>query len=381
MANRYWVGGTGTWDTSSTTNWSTSSNGSSGASAPTSADDVFIDTSSGTGTITCTGAVCNNLTVTASQAITLGATSSTLSVYGNLSLPSGGSFAVATASGWNITFAATTTGKTITTNGKTLTNIIFNGVGGEWTLQDAITSNTTNKTLTLTNGSFNANGFSVTFGLFSSSNSNTRTLTLGNGLWTLTGTATIWTTSTTTGLTFNKGTSDILLSDTSVSSRTFTAGGLTFNKLTIGGTTGTSTLVLSTAATFSELASTKTVAHTIQISAGITITATTWSVTGTSGNVVTLQSASFPTTQATVAITNKTVNIDYLTINAIASSNIDPVTFYAGANSTNGANNTGIAFVARTTATPTVVHLLTGPTASNGTWTVQINYKALGNIN
>ena len=53
MANRYWVGGTGTWDSSNTANWSTASGGAGGASVPTtSSDNVFIDANSGTGTIT-----------------------------------------------------------------------------------------------------------------------------------------------------------------------------------------------------------------------------------------------------------------------------------------------------------------------------------------
>lgn len=33
MANRYWVGGTGTWDTTDTTNWSATSGGAGGTSA------------------------------------------------------------------------------------------------------------------------------------------------------------------------------------------------------------------------------------------------------------------------------------------------------------------------------------------------------------
>lgn len=47
MADRYWVGGSGTWDASSTTNWSTSSGGTGGATAPTSVDNVFFDNNSG----------------------------------------------------------------------------------------------------------------------------------------------------------------------------------------------------------------------------------------------------------------------------------------------------------------------------------------------
>jgi len=50
MANRYWVGGNGTWDASSTANWSASSGGASGASAPVSVDAVIFDSGSGSGT-------------------------------------------------------------------------------------------------------------------------------------------------------------------------------------------------------------------------------------------------------------------------------------------------------------------------------------------
>jgi hypothetical protein len=46
MAARFWVGGTGTWDNASTANWSATTGGASGASAPT------FDGNSGTGTCT-----------------------------------------------------------------------------------------------------------------------------------------------------------------------------------------------------------------------------------------------------------------------------------------------------------------------------------------
>jgi hypothetical protein len=46
MANRFWVGGTGTWN-NTTTNWSASSGGAGGASVPTINDSVFFDNNSG----------------------------------------------------------------------------------------------------------------------------------------------------------------------------------------------------------------------------------------------------------------------------------------------------------------------------------------------
>jgi hypothetical protein len=52
MANRFWVGGSGTWDASSTTNWSTTTGGAGGASVPGSADVAIFDANSGAGTCT-----------------------------------------------------------------------------------------------------------------------------------------------------------------------------------------------------------------------------------------------------------------------------------------------------------------------------------------
>jgi hypothetical protein len=64
MAARFWVGGTGTWDASSTTNWSATTGGASGASVPTSADAITFDGSSGTGTVTLnTNVAVQNITI------------------------------------------------------------------------------------------------------------------------------------------------------------------------------------------------------------------------------------------------------------------------------------------------------------------------------
>ena len=217
MADRYWVGGSGAWNTSNTTNWSATSGGAGGASAPTLADNVFIDTLSGTGTITGSSGVCNNLTVTASQAI--GFSGGTLFTYGSLVFPSGGSFTC----GSNITFAATTTGKTVTSNGKQSTGAYsFSGIGGEWTLQDTLS--TTNQ-LGLTNGTFNSNNQTINCNAaFNAGGGTSMVVNLGS--------STVNTPSaanpvniTNTGLTFNAGTSTINAGG-GVSS--FNGGGVTF---------------------------------------------------------------------------------------------------------------------------------------------------------
>lgn len=123
MANRYWVGGSGTWDGTSTANWSATSGGAPGASAPTLADIAYIDGNSG-----------------ASPTITVAST--------------------ATAGATNISNGAAT--------------VILSG--------NATLAGTTNG-LTLTTGTLNLNDFTLTVGRFFSSGTGARTIAFGtNGL-------------------------------------------------------------------------------------------------------------------------------------------------------------------------------------------------------
>ena len=203
MANIYWVGGTGTWNTSSTTNWASSSGGTGGTgTVPTAADNVFFDSGSGTpGTVTMTGALlCLNITVSVTGWTFATGTTPTLAISGNLALTSGTTW---TSTG-TITFNSTAS-QTITTASTAFScGITFDGVGGTWQLQDALTIGS-GRTVTLTNGTLDLNSNTLTTGVFSSSNSNTRTLAFGTtGRIVLTGlNTTIWTTSTTTGLTYS----------------------------------------------------------------------------------------------------------------------------------------------------------------------------------
>lgn len=83
MANYYWVGGTGTWDNASKTNWSTSSGGAGGAGPPLAADAVLFDANSGTGTCTTgTGATCQSVSFnTATVTLTLGGNLTVVSAF------------------------------------------------------------------------------------------------------------------------------------------------------------------------------------------------------------------------------------------------------------------------------------------------------------
>ena len=130
-----------------------------------------------------------------------------------------------------LTFAATSGTKTINTSGLAIdAPITFNGVGGTWQLQAALTSGAT-RTCTLSNGTLDLNNYTLTTGLFSSTSGTTRALAFGTGKIVLTGSnVTVWTNSTGTGFTYT-GTSRI------ESPGPATSGTRTFNP----SSTGTST--------------------------------------------------------------------------------------------------------------------------------------------
>ena len=221
MADRYWVGGTGTWNTTSTTNWSATSGGASGASVPTVADSVFFDQAS-TYTVTMTGALaCLNFNVTGGTVTFQNGTSPTLDVRG--------SWSTVAATVWNttgaITFSATTS-RTITTNAITIRSpITFNGAGGTWTLQDNVTLLST-LTTTLSAGTLALNNFTLSTGIFTSTTTTTRVITFGTtGQITITGNAaTVLSMATLTGFTYT-GTARIYSSYSGATgTRTFLLG-------------------------------------------------------------------------------------------------------------------------------------------------------------
>jgi hypothetical protein len=147
-------------NTNDVNTYSATSGGVSGASIPTSADNFYADANSFTA---------------ASQVVTVDATASCLSmdwtgatnspqftlyasdylqIYGNLTLISGMNI---TIPAWGFRFRGATTGKTVTSAGKSLGAMVFYETGGGWTLQDNLTS----VSLFCYQGTLNTNGKTV----------------------------------------------------------------------------------------------------------------------------------------------------------------------------------------------------------------------------
>lgn len=247
MANRYWVGGAGTWNTSSTANWSTSSGGPSGASVPTAADSVFFD-QAGTYAVTCTGALtCLDFTVSAGTVTIANGTAPSFAISGSLFLASG---TIWSATG-TITMNATTTGNTITTNGVTLSGTLtLSGAGGGWALGSNL-SVAGGRIFQINQGAFDTANFAVSCGAFLSNGSSTRSVTLGSSTVTTgIGTSGAVVNFEATGLTFNAGTS---LLTSNIATATFALGGLAWYDVSFTRTTASSSLTILGANTFRNL--------------------------------------------------------------------------------------------------------------------------------
>lgn len=388
MANRYWVGGSGTWNTTATTNWSASSGGAGGASAPTSADAVFVDANSGGGTVTLgenvsilsltlTGftGVLNwvsykiSLFGTASQVFT-GATTYSVSgtpvidlaanattsqrtvvsasiteanavsvlvsagsdtvaisnrvknidftgfsgtftngsrtLYGSLTL----SPTMTLTAGANATnFRGSTGAFTITSNGKTIDfPLNFDAGAGTYTLTDALVVGSS-RAFNLTSGTLDASMYNVTCGTFATAAGAAKTLKLGTGTWTVSGAT--WDTNTdAVDVTVVPGTSTITM--TSGSAKTFSGGGKTFGTLNQG---GAGALTIAQSNTFANITNTVQPA-TIRFTAGTTQTVSAFSVSGTSGNLITLDTT-VAGTQATLSDPSGLVSASFCSIKDI----------------------------------------------------------------
>ncbi|MEI7757663.1 MAG: hypothetical protein WCI80_01330 [Bacteroidota bacterium] len=348
MANRYWVGGTGTWDTTTTTNWSATSGGAGGASVPATTDQVIFDSLSnqaGSGA----SYTCTRTATTAVLGINMDNPSAgTLTFAGSAAISiSTGGLTVASGVSWTETGLITVTGScTLTTNGVVLSaGLTINASGGTVNLGSAYNGLLGLATsLTLTSGTFNTNGYTLTMNGISSSGASSRTLNITNSIvYCDKGTLNF---SNKTNLTLISTGSTIYIGDGSANS-TF-GYGLTYNNIIFFHSPFYASFninySLSGANTFTgTIANTRPILFSITFPVSITQDINNWTASGQSSAILTLKSATAGT-QATLNLTGGgTVSVDYLSIQDI-SATPSSLTWYAGTHSTNVSNNTGWIF-------------------------------------
>lgn len=331
-------------------NWSSTGTWVEGV-VPTTADDVVATATSGGLTIT-TGAVCRSLDLTtyvatlsqgASVSISIGDASG-----GKLVIPAGCTYIPTSSATINMVATSDNAGAgwEVNTGGKTLPNLIFNGIGGKWRLNSALTVNNAS-TLTLTAGHLDTNGQTVSMGLFSSSNTNVRALTLGASSITATGTATVWDVGTSTNLTVNSGTSTITLSGSAPFFRNDSASAIVWGSIVFSNVTNNSGSINGNGAGGSYANITVTAGAvkiaTLAINQNLTVTGTFTA----NGNSITNRLFIISSTSGTIrTITSAAVslsNTDFQDINGAGTAT------WSGTSLGDGGNNTGITFTTPTT--------------------------------
>lgn len=360
---RYWVHPGGASESFTNSNWSSSSGGATGASVPLPHDTAIFDANS----FAATGkTVSINISLFRLPAMDwTGATNSpTLSfdssceLYGSITLISG-----MAVSG---TASMTLRGRgshTITSAGNSWTNgsIGIDCVSGTYTLQDAFTLITASNSLGVSSGNFSAATFNVTAGTFSGSGTSERTIGIGSGTWELNGIGVVWNTDTTTNLTIT-GSGTIKLTNNSASTKTFSGGGATFPSFW-NATSGAGVVNHSGSNTWTGDFKVDP-GRTNQFTAGTTTTAASWTLTGSSGNVITIGSITAAShTLAKIPASGESstgqVSGDWLSISR--STCLQPDCFYAGTNSTDGGNNVRWIFTAPVDHTARISAMISRP--------------------
>jgi len=383
MANRYWVGGSGNW--TSTTKWSSTSGGASGASVPTSADDVFIDQNSSAGTFTITvGSNDVNVRNFSAQNLDDFATISINSTfrffvhgtyYGNSNIYFTGGNTVAAPFFYEQTNSNST--KNITWNGTLFnTEIKFNENtprGTKWVFQDALTSPLS---VRLYSGHIDTNGQNVDVYAWDGISHDAGQLTLG---------ASVINIQTAFDANPNRTTSaaSATIRFYGSSSKTFGGADKTYGKLHNAGSgvlnipiyVGTSDYNLNNTVNALELEPGTTLT-TGAVHAGnrfklnINGPAT---ISGTSGNLVTINT-NLAGNYAEFYSNQGYISGDYLSIKDNHA--IGPTAWYAGTHSTNVSGNTGWTF----TAPPPLVSTISDgfDTFNTSLWDGYNNYSVSG---
>jgi hypothetical protein len=386
-SGRYWVGGSGSWTTTSTTNWAFSSGGASGAPVPTAQDNVYFD-QPGPYTVSPSSTIfCLDFNISGSS-VTFAQSTATLSVNGSMSLAS---TTVWTGTG-SITFASTQplqplcappiTSRTITSNGITLSvPFIFNGVGGSWSLQSALTTSAAVAgAVTLTNGTLDLNGKTLTLSATATATfltaTGTKNLTFNGGTLAIAASGTTaFNNAVPTGFTTTAGSGTGSISLTSASAKSFVSGGSTFNCTLNNGGAGALTIPSVTGLVLNNITATYTAtgATSIVFPAN-SIQVNSFTGVGTAGKLLTLTGATGTSLQFNGVGTVTTT--DYLSVSSItftpfATNGTAPYKWYLGANSVNGGNVKGALFSA---AGPVAYAL-----ASGTSWTVPADWNNSNN--
>lgn len=363
VGDRYWVGGTATWDATAGSKWALSSGGTGGASVPTSAENVKFDSnSSGTCTLS-SSSVCKDIDCTGFTGTISHPVSTDLNVYGSLKFDSGMTYTIASGTS-AINFNATTTGHTVDCGGKNLGNVFFLGNGGGWTLaaQLLVSSNT----ITITRGTFDTANYNIFAGSISSNNTNVRSISFGSSTLTLTGQSPLIF-AVATNLTLDAGTSTLNTTNNNSVTLNLPSIGLTLYDWIVG-SRGTTTTISGTGNSFRNITMTLTSsspASELILAGNLTVTGTL-SVSGNSEvKRIIIRSSALHTPRTITAAAISFAHVDLRDITGAGAANWD-ISAITGLSGDCGGNS-GITFT-----TPSTSYWVGG----TGTWSTNNEWSA-----
>lgn len=355
MAVKYARAGGGNWSADAT--WSTTSGGTADTVAPTSADDIVLDASSGNVIIDAVSA-CRSLDCSAYTGTLTHNNGANLSIgdatagAGNKAVDFSGAFTYTLGNvvGSRIYFTSTSaTQQTINFGGKTTGDInVGQGItAGNYLYTGGHVCGSA-ATMKLICGTLNINGQTCSWGNFDSSNSNTRTLTLGAANITTTGNGNSWQCTITTNFTLDSGTSTITFTGSSIG---FYGGtGKTYYNVIFSGS-GFSAILSGGTITFNNLTrtGTATTTDTLQLTGNITCNGTFIANGNSETNRLTVRSGTAGVPRTITAASVSCSNIAFKDITAAGAGDWDLSEITGDSIDLGG--NTGITF------TPTGTHI------------------------
>jgi hypothetical protein len=349
--------GSANWGATGTGSWSSTSGGAAASGRFPLAQDTAIfpaATYPASGSTTTINANYNigtiDMSLRTSNTMTLAMPSNSPTIYGNWTNGTGTTLSGATI----LEFAGRTT-QQITSSAKTFTQTIkINSPSGSVTLQDALTQSSAVGTQ-LYNGTLDLNGYTFTVGLEFITQAGTKNLTFNGGTLVCPTASIAFGNYQPTDFTTTAGTGTGTISMTAATAKTFLGGDSTFNCTLNQG--GAGALTITDSNTFSNITNTRksVSAASILFTAGTTNTFADWNASGESTRLLTIGSVT--AASHTLSKASGTVSADFLSISR--STATGGAGWYAGANSTNGGNNSGWIF----TAPP-------APSAGNGNFLV-----------
>lgn len=349
----WWVGGAATWDATAGSKWAASPGGTGGVAVPDLNTHVYVDALS-TGTLaTASGTVCTckDLIFTGYTGTFNHIASSTVSIYGSLTLSASMTYTIGNNSSSVLWLRSTTLVQLIDTAGKTVPVLTSEGVGGIRKLASNYTS--TGTQVSIVSGTFDTDGYdmSLTSGGFQSTSTNVRAVYFRDSVITMSAAGTMVNFQN-ANLTFDAGTSQFTGTTTSGSYSLNLTDGMSMydvtvqagTSLSIGGTGTLSfrNLTVNTHSTNSSSA--------LSVSTGATLNVTgTLTLNGFSERYRLFVGPSNIFTNATYTITAANVVGQYVDFRSVVSTNTIDTTGWTGF-AGDGGNTSGITFVAAITA-------------------------------